>query len=57
MQQKLPTIEKLRAQMAPHKVYADHRGPSLGEKRAKEKIQSPVNEFTRKIKGEQEVKH
>ena len=41
----------------PVEVYADHRGPRYSEKLVEEQIQSHFKEHTRKLKGDQKVKH
>ena len=41
----------------PLKAYADRRGPRSGEKLVEEWIQSHVKEFTRKQKGDKNMKH
>ena len=39
------------------KVYADRRGPRIGEKLLEEHIQSHIKRFTMKIKGDKKMKH
>ena len=41
----------------PLKAYADRRGPRSGEKIVEELIQSHINEFIRKQKGDKKMKH
>ena len=47
----------LQERQNPLKVYANRRGPRIGEKLVQEHIQSHIKQFTRKIKGDKKTKH
>ena len=47
----------LQERQTPLKVYADRRGPRIGENLVEEHIQSHIKQFTQKIKGDKKMKH
>ena len=47
----------LQERQTPLKVYADRRGPRIGNKLVEDEIQSHIKQFTRKIKGDKKMKH